>query len=267
MKLLTYIHDPDDLYIPLIKNTKFPKLIDKNTVIAISKTTTKNVKNLIPKLGFTQIEGGKYGTARINLLKYANSNKLKGPFLLCDFDKLIHWINTNKEEFIETFKYEPKADLTVIARSARALSTYPETWTSTEEIATRVLAKIIRKKVDFMNGPLILNEKASKIIAKNAKNTGVGSCAEFCLITNNANLLIDNLEVDGLTWEDPDRYTTMIKASKNYEDWKYNTYHSLYEWRKRILFLENQIKSMIELSNEPINPKYPIVHNKTIETT
>lgn len=264
MKLLTYLHDPDNLYVPLIKSTKFTKELQQS-LIAISPTTTKKVKNLISDNGFEIIKGGKYGTARLNLVKHAQKYYDDDFFFLCDFDKLIHWIKTNKVEFLSFFKNTPKYDLTVIARSSRALSTYPETWLNTESIAKRIMSKIIRQQVDFMNGPLILSKKALKFIAENGHEKGVGSCAEFCILVSQAKLTITNLEVDGLTWEDPDRYPKLIEKSKTYDDWKYDTYHSLYEWRKRVDFLNKQVEVMIRLSEEPLNPKYPVVHNKILE--
>ncbi len=264
MRILTYLHDPDNLYIPLIKSASFPKELE-DTIIAVSPSTTPEVRDCVEKLGYTIIEGGTYGVARLNLLKYSVKNLNEKHLFVCDFDKMLHWLITEPDELIILIKQEPKNDLTVIARSSRARATYPETWTKTENIASRILAKNIKKHVDFMNGPVILNEKAAKLIVEKGKETGVGSCVEFCILAAQAKLNIENKEVDGLTWEDPDRYKQMISQSKSYDDWKYDTYHSLYEWRKRVDFLYKQVEVMIRLLEEPINPKYPSVHNKTLE--
>jgi hypothetical protein len=178
---------------------------------------------------------------------------------------MLHWLKNKPHEFSSIINIKPKADLTVIARSARALSTYPETWQQTEAIAMRILTKITKRHLDFMNGPSILSPDAAKVISQNGIEKGVGSCVEFCMLVNQAGLSLENLEVDGLTWEDPDRYIKLIKQADTFDDWKYDTYHSLYEWRKRVDFLNKQVEVMIRLSEEPINPKYPVVHNKTLE--
>ena len=264
MQLLTYLHDPDNLYLPIIKTTKFSATVN-NSIIAISPTTTQDIRDVISKLPFEVIEGGLYGTARINLIKHAIKKTDGNNFFVCDFDKLLHWLKTNPEEFEDIFNRVITADLTVIGRSTRALATYPDTWVQTENIATSILAKITKKRLDFMNGPIILSSAAAKLIANSAKEQGVGSCAEFCLMINQANLTIENLEVDGLTWEDPDRYKQLIDRAASYDDWKYDTYNSLYEWRKRVDFLNTQVEVMIRMSEEPINPKYPVVHNRTLE--
>ncbi len=266
MKLLTYLHDPDDLYIPLLTNLVIPEEL-KDSIIAISPTTTDKVRKLVNTLSLKEIEGGTYGTARINLLNEHIKSKEAGDAFVCDFDKVIHWLNTNKSEFLQTFKQHYTVDLTIVGRSVKATATYPHSWIDTESIATRILAKIIRQNLDFMNGPSILSNKAANIFAKNANETGVGSCVEFCLLAHTNNLSINTIEVDGLTWEDPDRYKEMIQQALTYEDWKYDVYDSLYEWRKRVEFLNKQVEVMIRYSEEPTNPKYPLVHNKTIEST
>jgi hypothetical protein len=264
MQLLTYLHDPDDLYIPLINSWTHKKDL-RSVTVAISPNTTGKVKKLVAELGFKTIEGGDYGIARLNLIKHALEQNNITNLLLCDFDKLVHWTNTNAAEFNELNSSDPKSDLIVIARSAKALASYPETWRQTENIATKILAKIIKQQIDFMNGPIILNKKSAQIISEKSQEQGVGSCAEFCLLAYHAGLSIENIEVEGLTWEDPDRYKKMIENYSSYDDWKYETYDSLYEWRKRVDFLNTQVRVMIRLAQEPINPKYPMVHNKTLE--
>jgi hypothetical protein len=264
MLLLSYLHDPDDLFVPLLSELTIPDEL-KGSIVAISPTTTSKVRGIVERLGFEIIEGGAYGTARHNCLKYALVKSKEQFLFVCDFDKLLHWLKMNPLELITMLKNTPKYDMTIIARSSRALATYPETWVQTEHIATRILAKIIKQNVDFMNGPCVLSLQAAQNIAKNARETGMGSCVEFCLLTYQKGLSIGNYEVDSLTWEDPERYSTLIKSAPSFEDWKYDTYHSLYEWRKRVSFLHTQVEVMIRLAEEPVNPKFPSVHNKFFE--
>lgn len=266
MKLLSYLHDPDNLYVPLLENADIPQEIE-GTVVAVSEETTDRVISMVDNLGFKIVKGGSYGTARLNSLKSSLNGGTDEDefFFVCDFDKLLHWLEKDREELLKVLNSTPKNDVTVVGRSIRALSTYPETWVETEDIAIRVLAKIIKKKVDFMNGPVILSRQAAQIIADNGIETEVGSCVEFCLLPFQAGMTINSIEIDGLTWEDPDRYTKLIEEFDSFDDWKYDTYHSLYEWRKRVDFLNKQVKTMIRLTEEPVNPKFPIVHNKTYE--
>ncbi|MFC1722262.1 hypothetical protein ACFL0C_01290 [Patescibacteria group bacterium] len=264
MQFLSYLHDPDNLYLPLLDNTIIPNELI-GTTVAVSGNTTTEVKTKVKEMGFNVIEGGLYGIARIKLLKYALENLKDEFYFVCDFDKFLHWVQTNREELESILDKVPTYDLTIIARSDRAISTYPETWTKTERIASRILAKITNQYLDFMNGPSILSNTAANLVVENAQEKGVGSCVEFCVISHQAGLTIGAWKVDGLTWEDPDRYKKLIDSSKSYDDWKYDTFHSLYEWRKRVDFLHAQVKVMIRLTEEPINPKYPAVQNKTFQ--
>ncbi len=264
MQFLSYFHDPDDLFLPILNDITIPQQL-VGSVIAITPETTFQIYELVRKLGFKTIEGGPYGFGRLSALKESLKDSLSQYFMVCDFDKMLHWIKTKPEEFIKTLELEPKNDVTVISRSPIALETYPKAWIETEQIASKILDKVIGQYVDIMNGPYILNRNAAEFIAAHSIETGVGSCTEWCLLAKQANLSIDNLPVNGLTWEDPDRYTHLINTYNSFDEWKEKTFDSLYEWRKRVEFLHKQVQVMIRLNEEPINPKYPVVKNKTFK--
>ena len=261
MKFLSYFHDPDDLFLDLLEQTSFPKEL-KGSIVAVSPQTTIKAYNLVKELGFKIVEGGPYGYARIASLKEGLKENDNSYFFVCDFDKMLHWIIEDKQEFLKVLNSIPKAAYTVVARSEKALDSYPSSWIETEQIVTRIIGKILGGRFDIMNGPIILNRKASEVVVENAVETGVGSCAEWALLAKLAKLKIDEIKVNGLTWEDPDRYKLLIEKSDSYETWKEEAFNSLYEWRKRVEFLHQQVNTMIRLTSEPINPKYPAVKNK-----
>src|SRR3990172_6688360 len=264
MRFLSYFHDPDDLFYKILTETPIPAEL-KGSIVAVTPETTIKIYELVRNLGFRIVEGGPYGYGRIVSLKESIKDSNSEYFFVCDFDKMLHWLRTDPEEFKRILESKPRSDLTVISRSPKALETYPKAWTETEHIASKILEKIIGKYVDLMNGPYILNRKAAEIITANSVETGVGSCAEWCILASQARLNIGVINVDGLTWEDPDRYTSSISKYPNFEEWKDITFDSLYEWRKRVEFLHKQVEVMIRLNEEPVNPKYPDVKNKVLE--
>ncbi len=258
MRFLSHFHDPDDLFVPILERCvgKIPEEIVGST-IAVTPETTIKVYELLKKLNFKIIEGGPYGVGRMAALKSSLKDANETLFFVCDFDKMLHWIENDIDEFKSIFKLLPENDLTAIARGEKAILTYPTSWVETEFIVTRVVGKILGKEIDLMNGPYIVNRRAGETIAEFAKETGVGACAEWCLISHLHNLSVGNHFVNGLTWEDPDRYQKQIQETGNLDVWKEKTFDSLYEWRKRIEFLHRQVEVMIRLTNEPINPKFP----------
>jgi hypothetical protein len=266
MRFLSYFHDPDDLFVPILSEIKLPEEL-KGSIVAVTPETTIKVYELVKNLGFKIIEGGPYGYARIAALRESLKLNDSEHFFVCDFDKMLHWLTSNREEFLSVMRSVPKEDLTVVARGPHALATYPKSWVETEQIAAKILAKVIGQEVDLMNGPYILNKKAAEIIVSSSVETGVGSCAEWCILAKQGGLSIGNMEVEGLTWEDPDRYTSSIAKYTNLEDWKEATFDSLYEWRKRVEFLHKQVQVMIRLNEEPVNPKYPVVKNRIFSSS
>lgn len=264
MKFASYFHDPDNLFVPLLEKADIPDVL-KEIPLPVSPETTLQSYELIKKHGFRVVEGGHYGYAKVKALKESLANNGSDYFMICDFDKMLHWLETDREELLQTLNTIPENDITAVARSAKALETYPLAWVETEMIVTRIIGKTLGKNVDVMNGPYILSRKAAEIIAEEAKETGVGACTEWALIGHKHGLSIGNLEVNGLTWEDPDRYQEAIDSAENFDAWKDKAFDSLYEWRKRVEFLHKQVSVMIRLNEEPVNPKYPFVHNKTFK--
>lgn len=260
MKFLSHFHDPDNLFVPILTELKneIPSELNK-AVVALTPESTVQIYELLKEMGFKIIDGGPYGVGRMAALKQSLKDSDDDHFFVCDFDKLLHWLKTNREEFLKIMHSSPTHDMLVIARSPKIVNTYPQSWLETEMIATKIIGKILHKNVDLLNGPYVINRKTAEIIAEQGKEIGVGACAEWCLLAHLNHLTIENFEVEGLTWEDPDRFMEQIKASPNFEEWKKKNYDSLYEWRKRVEFLETQVKVMIRLTSEPINPKFPVV--------
>ncbi len=267
MQFLSHFHDPDNLFVSILERVegKLPAEL-KGSVVAVTPETTITVYELVKRLGFTIVEGGPYGVGRMSALKKTLSLSDDDLFFVCDFDKMLHWIENDPAEFNSIFSIKPEFDLTAIARGEKAKATYPLSWLETEFIATRIIGKILGKEVDLMNGPYIANRKAAETIAEKARETGVGACTEWCLIAHLNNLTVGNYFVNGLTWEDPDRYSKQIAESGSFEAWKNRTFDSLYEWRKRVEFLHRQVEVMIRLTNDPINPKFPNTTRNTNET-
>lgn len=266
MKFFSHFHDPDNLFIPILERNKqnIPDDV-KGSVIAVTPQTTLSVYNLLKDMGFRLIEGGPYGFGRNSALKESLKDTNETTFFVCDFDKFLHWIETDNNEFVNLFSRDFKYDLNIVARSESARETYPQSWLETEYIVTKIIGKILGKNVDLMNGPFIAKRGVAEQIALNAKETGVGACAEWCLIAHLGGYSLGNISVEGLTWEDPDRYTELIKKSPSFSDWKENTFDSLYEWRKRVEFLHKQVEVMINYTKEPKNPKFPAVSSESFK--
>ncbi len=263
MKFFSHFHDPDDLFVSILERNlnNIPDEV-KGSVIAVTSQTTLKVYDLLKKMGFVLIEGGPYGYGRVAALKESLKDTAEDIFFVCDFDKFLHWIETDKNEFVSMFHRDYKYDLSVVARGEGARETYPQSWLETEYIVTKIIGKILGKNVDLMNGPFIAKRTLAELIASSAKETGVGACAEWCLIAHLNGFTLGNVSVEGLTWEDPDRYSELIKKSASFSDWKENTFDSLYEWRKRVEFLHKQVEVMIRYTKEPINPKFPAVSSE-----
>lgn len=267
MKFFSHFHDPDDLFVEILERNRsnIPEEV-VGAVVAVTPQTTIKIYELLKSMGFLLIEGGPYGYGRTAALRETlKRSPAEQDFFVCDFDKFLHWIESDKQEFTSLFHRTFKYDLNIIARSESARETYPQSWLETEYIVTKIIGKILGKNVDLMNGPFIANRATAQAISEHAKETGVGACAEWCLIAHLNGFSVGNLSVDGLTWEDPDRYSHLIKQAASFNDWKDSTFDSLYEWRKRVEFLHKQVEVMIRYTSEPKNPKFPVVKNESFK--
>jgi hypothetical protein len=120
MQILAIHHDPDGKFLKLIQNvyTSLSKL--KGTIVAVSSQTNGQTHKLLTGLGFVLTNGGSYADGRMNALQQGLKTD-QNWFLMIDFDKLLHWLSTDKKEMVKVLSKKYSEDFITIGRSKNAI--------------------------------------------------------------------------------------------------------------------------------------------------
>jgi hypothetical protein len=240
MLLVSTFHDPKAIFLSLLKKAK--KALIKNfrgAIIACTASTHPQSLVLLKEAKLTPITAGLWGEARRKALCRALKSKGES-FLVCDFDKILHWLEAARNELGSILDSKPTKDCLIFGRSQKVMATYPDSWVKTEQIINHLVGKIIGQKVDILAATWILSRRAARIICQEGRQKSWGACSEWPLLIHQAGLKLGYQEARGLTWEDPDRFQKEIKEAGGLKAWQSKKYDSFKEWNKRLSSLTEQ---------------------------
>lgn len=247
MKIVTTLHDPIGIYLKLInQNIKQLEPLCKNLFIAHTPNTSKQVLEKLKNMGAKTIMAGLYGESRIESIKLAENNNNESYFEIC-FDKLLHWLKIDHEDFNNILRKKNINDLIIIGRTRKAFDTYPKSWVQTESIINDLFSEKVGFEADPYACVNIFNHKVAKLLISNSKEKEWGSATEFPLIVYKKGLRIDTLWTDNLSWEDPDRFSKNdFELYGGFEKWKHAKYNRLKEWQHRTSSALEQLRVLNE---------------------
>jgi hypothetical protein len=132
-----------------------------------------------------------------------------------DMDRLLRWVETRPEEWLNTIKRLQGSDCLIIGRSESAYHTHPQSLVRTEAISNMVVSYLVGKRMDVSAGSKGFSRSAAEFILSTCTpGHALGADAEWPITLHKAGYRIDYVEVDGLDWESADRYKTKA-ASRN----------------------------------------------------
>lgn len=240
MKVVSTLHDCEGRFLALVR--KFRKDFPKNltgTIISHTKETNQSLIALLESLGMIPVLGGKWGEARrIGMAEALDSSEER--FFFCDFDKILHWLSVERNEFISLLNCQTEKDFLVLGRGKKVFETYPQSWQRTESIINELVSQKFGFRVDVLASACILNRKTGREIIAQSKEKEWGSCVEWPLLVYKSGLKIGYQELEGLTWEDPDRFEKEIKKIGR-KFWQEENYNSISEWEKRVMICGQQL--------------------------
>ena len=125
----------------------------------------------------------------------------------CDLDRLIRWVETRPEEWLETLKCLQEVDCLVIGRTAAAWATHPQVMIQVEKVINDVFSHLLGGEFDIGSGSKGFSRAAARFILANSQpGRAIGTDAEWPVLLHRGGFQLKGLLVDGLDWEIPDQY-------------------------------------------------------------
>jgi hypothetical protein len=132
-----------------------------------------------------------------------------------DLDRLLRWVETRPQEWLQTVERLQRADCMVIGRTPAAYATHPQALVQTEAISNAVVSGFLGRKMDVSAGSKSFSRRAVEyLLAHTQPGRALGTDAEWPLTLHKAGFQVEYVEVDGLDWEIPDHFQAEAAGSE-----------------------------------------------------
>ncbi|HUE75698.1 MAG TPA: hypothetical protein VMP10_02630, partial [Chloroflexota bacterium] len=184
-----------------------------------SPSTDARLVELVGKFGACQVEsrGGEIGSSRRHALALASQDNVAIHY--CDFDRLLHWMQTAPAELASLLLQSGRADYTMIGRTPEAFATHPEYQRRTEELTNRVFSLWYGSEVDITAGSCAMTPATARLILDHSVAPTNATDAEWPAIVFRAGGKLEYVETDGLSFETADYFADEIAQAGSLDAW------------------------------------------------
>jgi hypothetical protein len=124
-----------------------------------------------------------------------------------DLDRLIRWVETLPDEWLQTLKRLQGSDCLVIGRTEAAWATHPQVMSQVEKLINLTFSYLLGQALDFGAGSKSFSHVAAGFILANSQpQNALGTDVEWPVLLHRAGFKVEGVLVDGLGWEIPDQY-------------------------------------------------------------
>jgi hypothetical protein len=154
--------------------------------------------------GVTVIDGPQPGWGRYLSLEKALESA-PDQIHYADLDRLLHWVETQPDEWRRTVEAIQHTDCLIMGRTDRAFATHPRVLQQTEKIINAVASELLGRAVDVCGGSRGLTRHAAEYLCTHSAPGNWGD-ARWPIMLQQAGFAVDYVALEGLEWESADRY-------------------------------------------------------------
>lgn len=240
MELLIGAHNPEGRMSERIHTLEQTINLFDVAIVSVTPVSTPDTAERLTALGIKVIPGSvSPHETQLALLKASCI-----PVFSIALDKLLHMQDCFPEELEAVSRISPDGFI-LFGRTERAFNTCPPSWIENEAIANKAMAELIGiPNIDIAPGVFAADRPSVDLLKEKSPLK-----SWECLIETPADIILAGLPfryvaLEGLEWEDPDRYQTEINE-EGFEAWKKRLYDLPVEWEKR----RNELKGYLEAMN------------------
>ncbi|NJO07901.1 MAG: hypothetical protein HC876_21605 [Chloroflexaceae bacterium] len=162
---------------------------------------------------------------------------------LCDFDRILHWVETYPDELRQVIATITDYDMTILGRTARAFASHPRTQRETEAMINHVFTLASGLPWDVTAASRGLSRPGATYLLEHCPDDTVGvDCSWVLCMQRAANLRLHALHTEGLEFETLDRFADEVAELGGPEAWIARVDADPRQWalRSEIAYLEIQ---------------------------
>ncbi len=239
MELLIGAHDPEGRMNDQISNLRPTLDLFNSTIVSVTPISVPEIAQHFNKMGAKVIPGSvNPHETQLALLKASCM-----PVFSIALDRLLHMQNCFPEELEAASRISPDGFI-LFGRTQRAFNTCPPSWTRNEAIANEAMAELLGiLGVDIATGVFAADRLSVDLLKEKTPLENWEYLVEMPADIVLAGLPFRYASLEGLEWEDPDRYQKEIQE-EGFEAWKARLYDSPAEWKKRRNELSGYLKAI-----------------------
>jgi hypothetical protein len=124
-----------------------------------------------------------------------------------DLDRLIRWVETRRDEWLQIVDRVQQTDCLIIGRTEAAWATHPQVMIQVEKIINSTFSYFLGQDFDFGAGSKGFSRRAAGIILANCQpDNPLGADIEWPILLQRGGFTLEGVLVNGLDWEIPDQY-------------------------------------------------------------
>jgi len=248
--LVCTTHDPTGAVLRLATEEALQAIVDVfgACTVVCSEESTADVEPALSRSGVAVV---RRGGERLDLYRAALA--AAGEYVMyADFDRLLHWERSYPAELEEIARREPRPELTIIGRTARAFDSHPACQRLTEGPANELFRHLfdVPPDTDVFASCWILGRRAAAYLRDAPVAPGTAFYALWPAMLLRAGFGPGYLAAEGLEWETPDAHTDDI-ARLGYDAW-HARFESSGQWLQRAEMSAQWITELLRLANTPV---------------
>ncbi len=259
--LVTTLHDPDGRQAPLAEPL-LSTIKETFTDIVVSATpgSAGHTVQMLRRVGALVLqddvpEGWEViGLARRQALEAAMRLRHQ-HVLLCDFDRLLHWLHVAPGELPLVAERIHAADFVVLGRTPSAFDSHPAVQRETERLANHVFALVTGNPWDITGGARGLSRAGMEAVVRHSRVASLGVDAEWPILLQRLGLRVDYVETEGLSFETADRYADLIERCGGYGAWLTRHVNTAAAWSHRLGIAHEIARAAVEAVARELSPE------------
>lgn len=260
VSLVTTHHDPRGrIYDQMAR--MLPRLRELYTPLAviITASTEPRTRELLRQNG---AHIGESDRAREDALRYVGLHRRQALELalntdpavthihLCDFDRVLHWVEFHPDELRMILARLSAHDFTVLGRTPRAFASHPRVQRDTEAIINHAFNLASGKAWDVSAASRGLSRRAAEAIVASCHDDTIGNDCSWPLYLQRLNgLTLSYMEAEGLEFETLDRHADEVTALGSREAWIERIESDPQQWAHRLELAFVEVESIVAYSS------------------
>ncbi len=124
-----------------------------------------------------------------------------------DMDRLLHWVETRQEEWMQMVEKVETADCIIFGRTDKAMGSHPQALITTEKSSNWVVSHFMGQEIDVSAGSKSFSRAAAEyLVDQGSQDNSIGTDAEWPLLLKKGGFSLCYVQVDGLDWESADQF-------------------------------------------------------------